>query len=395
MTRAVDVVVSRPDRWIRCTAGRRVSSASRRRCDGCAPTSVGPVGADQHDRPVEQVPGEELEEVPGDGVGPVEVLDPDRDGPVGAEVADNVEDRREQAAGATVVVPRGSCPGSSQRASGREALGLGEQVGAGAADLAEQVSERRQRDDVTADGHATPDVEAHPRPLGGLCDQRRLPDPSVPSDEQDRRDTGLGVREGALEQGELVGSSDEVGVLGRSGTAISSCAPPQPVTGCRPAAHLRGPARCGRGALTETVDPEATHASRRHEGAVMHGRPVHQALGESSAEPSATGGGSSASSSSPCSSPRSTTRSSTSPCRSSSATSTPAPPSSSGSSPPTPSSSPACCSPPGASATGSAAATRWPPAWLTFLAGSIAAALATSTTHAHRRPRASWASAAR
>ena len=40
VTRAVTSSGSRPDRWIRCTVGRRVSSASRRRCDGCAPTSV-------------------------------------------------------------------------------------------------------------------------------------------------------------------------------------------------------------------------------------------------------------------------------------------------------------------------------------------------------------------
>ena len=95
-----------------------------------------PVRTDEHDRPVEQVPREELEEVPGVGVGPVEVLDPYRDGPVGAEVADNVEDRREQAAGATVVVSPGIVPGVEPAGERGEALGLGEQVGAGAVDLA-------------------------------------------------------------------------------------------------------------------------------------------------------------------------------------------------------------------------------------------------------------------
>ena len=173
-----------------------------------------PVGPDQHDGGVEEVPGEELEEVPGVGVGPVEVLDPDGDDPVGAEVADHVEDRREQAAGATVVVGPGVVAGVDPAGQRGETLGLGEQVRAGAADLAEQVRERRQRDDVAADGDATPDVQAHPGPLGGLGDQRRLPDPGIAADQQDRRDTGPGVREGALEERQLIGSSDEVGVLG-------------------------------------------------------------------------------------------------------------------------------------------------------------------------------------
>ena len=57
-----------------------------------------PVGADQHDALVEEVPRQELEEVPGDGVGPVEVLDPDRHDAIGGEVADQLEDGDEQAA---------------------------------------------------------------------------------------------------------------------------------------------------------------------------------------------------------------------------------------------------------------------------------------------------------
>ena len=71
----------------------------------------GPVGADEHDGGVEEVPGEELEEVPGVGVGPVEVLDPDRDDPVGAEVADEVEDRGEEAARAELVAGSGGMAG--------------------------------------------------------------------------------------------------------------------------------------------------------------------------------------------------------------------------------------------------------------------------------------------
>ena len=144
----------------------------------------------------------------------MKVLDPDGDDAVGAEVADHVEDRREQAARAVVGAAPWVVAGLEPAGEGGETFGLGEQVRAGAADLAEQVSERRQGDHVTADGDATPDVEAHPGPLGRLADQRRLPDPGIPADQQDRRDTGPGVRKGALEERQLIGSSDEVGVLG-------------------------------------------------------------------------------------------------------------------------------------------------------------------------------------
>ena len=83
----------------------------------------GPVGADEHDGDVEEVAGEVLEEVPGVGVGPVEVLDPDRDDPVGAEVADELEDRCEEAAGAALVAgwPLAGVEPAGERRRGRSA----------------------------------------------------------------------------------------------------------------------------------------------------------------------------------------------------------------------------------------------------------------------------------
>ena len=175
-----------------------MSSARRRRCAGCAPTSRGAVGADEHDGGVEEVPGEELEEVPGDGVGPVQVLDAHRDDSIGAEVADHLEDRDEQAAWPAIAggrVRRGVEPPGERG----EVLRFCEQVWAGASDLAEQVGERGERDDVAADGHAPPDVEVDAGSVGGFADQGRLADPGVAADEEDRGDTGLGVGEGAPE----------------------------------------------------------------------------------------------------------------------------------------------------------------------------------------------------
>jgi hypothetical protein len=76
-------------------AGELGQPTPRRRA---RPDLGGPIGGDEHDRRGDQVPGEELEQVPGDRVGPVEVLDADRDHPVGGEVADDLENGDEQAA---------------------------------------------------------------------------------------------------------------------------------------------------------------------------------------------------------------------------------------------------------------------------------------------------------
>ena len=173
----------------------------------------GPVCADEDDRGVEEVAGEVLEEVPGVGVGPVEVLDPDRDGPVVAEVADEVEDGGEEAARAELVAGSGRIAAVEPAGQRGEVLRLGEQRRVGAPDLAKEVRQRRQRDDVAADGDATADVEVHTGTFGSFGDERRLADSGISADEQGRRDPRPGVREGAFEQGQLVDSSDEVGVL--------------------------------------------------------------------------------------------------------------------------------------------------------------------------------------
>ena len=68
---------SRPARWSRCAPGSRVSSASRRSMRGVGGGLVRSVGADQDDPFIDEVPGQELEQVPRRVVGPVEVLDAD------------------------------------------------------------------------------------------------------------------------------------------------------------------------------------------------------------------------------------------------------------------------------------------------------------------------------
>ena len=60
---------------------------------------VGAVGADQHDVFVDEVAGEEVEQVPRQRVGPVQILERDDDRSVSAEAGDELEQRREQRAG--------------------------------------------------------------------------------------------------------------------------------------------------------------------------------------------------------------------------------------------------------------------------------------------------------
>ena len=130
-----------------------------------------PVGADEHHRDVQEVAGEELEQVPAGPIGPVEILDTHRHDPIGGQPADHVEDRDEQSPGPSV--DRRGVRGWVEPPSERgEVFRLVQQGRGGSANLAEQVGEGRQRDDVAADGHAPPEVESDPGPGGGLADER-------------------------------------------------------------------------------------------------------------------------------------------------------------------------------------------------------------------------------
>ena len=84
---------------MRCTAGRRASSPSRRRCCALALTSSAPIGADQHDPFVDEVAGQEVEQVPRQRVGPVQILERDDGHPATRQRTHQFEDRAEQPAG--------------------------------------------------------------------------------------------------------------------------------------------------------------------------------------------------------------------------------------------------------------------------------------------------------
>ena len=143
---------------------------------------------------------------------------------------------------------------ASGRAAARPSVPV-QEVRAGAADLAEQVRERRQRDDVAADGDATPDIEVHTGPFGSLGDQGRLADAGVATDQEVDGTPTRGVCEGAFEQGELVGSSDEVGVVGavRHGALIMT-----------PRSRPRRGAGCCRGPVAQLAPCRRRPMGRAH-----------------------------------------------------------------------------------------------------------------------------------
>ena len=82
---------------------------------------VGAVGADQHDVFVDEIAGEKVEQVPGQRVGPVQILERDDDGAVIAEAGHELEQRREQRAGRRPSDRRAAARSSRAAARGRAA----------------------------------------------------------------------------------------------------------------------------------------------------------------------------------------------------------------------------------------------------------------------------------
>ena len=167
---------------------------------------VGPVGADQHDALVDEVPGQELEQVQRDGIGPVEVLEAD-DHDVGpGEVGDEVEDGGEEAGAAVAPTARVRSHPAGQRCqlvpSGQDALGA-------PVDLPEEIGQRGERDRATPHLDAAADVQRHLAAGRALAQDRGLADARIAGDEQHHRSAGPGARHGALERRQLPAAPDE------------------------------------------------------------------------------------------------------------------------------------------------------------------------------------------
>ena len=83
-------------------------------------------------------------------------------------------------------------------------------VGCVRRNVAEQVGQRRQRDQLAAHRNAPADDQLGAGAPGPFRDERRLADAGFTADEQHRGRALAGGRDGALEGSEFVVASDEV-----------------------------------------------------------------------------------------------------------------------------------------------------------------------------------------
>ena len=107
---------------------------------------VGAVGANHHDVFVHEIAGEKIEQVPRQGVGPVQILEPDHDGPVRTDVGDELEQRREQRASRRPLGRRAAPDPVAQRRQG----GLRKRSRMCSPNVAEQFGQWCQRDQLAA-----------------------------------------------------------------------------------------------------------------------------------------------------------------------------------------------------------------------------------------------------
>jgi hypothetical protein len=139
----------------------------------------------------------------------VEVLEADDDGVIGAERTEQFQHRREQDAGADLSEGGVRCLRRQPPLERCETTRSSEQARSCAPDLAKQVGERCEWDDITAHGNAPTEKDVDVDLRSGLDEQRRLPDPSVTANEQDRSDPVASRADSVSDAVELRASTHE------------------------------------------------------------------------------------------------------------------------------------------------------------------------------------------
>jgi hypothetical protein len=246
---------------------------------------VGAVGDDEAQRLGVGAADQEGEEVARRGVGPVGVLEHERDGGALPQAVDERQQRLEQArlvAALALADDRGRAVAQLRQQLGQcgarlRAQAVGEvdpALGEVARDRAQRVDERRVRELGAAQLEAMADehvglgpvlVRACARARLELGDQAALADAGLAGDEHERRSAARGALERRLERGELIGAADEDGAGdaawhprhdGRWGRRREEGAGPPALEGvAAPGEGERG--ACGR------AGGEGTHAARR------------------------------------------------------------------------------------------------------------------------------------
>ncbi len=174
---------------------------------------VGPVAADQGDPLPVQHPGQERDQVPGGGVGPVQVLQHEQDRRRGRQLGEQAEHAAEHLLpGQARAVRVGDRPLAALRQQPAQGRARAERVAdpGGLGGAAERVGQRQV-------GHAVAQLGALPgqhgkAPAGGqpgdLADQAGLAHPGIAADQRDHRPARLGVVEEVEQAAELAVAPD-------------------------------------------------------------------------------------------------------------------------------------------------------------------------------------------
>ena len=174
---------------------------------------VGPVAADQRDPLPVQHPGQERDQVPGGGVGPVQVLQHEQDGRRGRQLGEQAEHAAEHLLpGQARAVRVGDGPLAALRQQPAQGRARAERVAdpGGLGGAAQRVGQRQV-------GHAVAQLGALPgqhgeAPAGGqpgdLADQAGLAHPGIAADQRDHRPARLGVVEQVEQAAELAVAPD-------------------------------------------------------------------------------------------------------------------------------------------------------------------------------------------
>ena len=170
---------------------------------------AGAVRADEYHAFVDEVAGQELEQVPGHGVGPVQVLEPHEHRVINREMGDQFEYGDEQPSVRRVGLVGDNRAGCEPVAERRQIRRVGQQIRSRPADLAEEIGERDQGNGVAADVGGPPQVEGDIGSQRALAHDRRLADARVTAHQHDGRQPFACVDDHLLEDRQLRVSSNE------------------------------------------------------------------------------------------------------------------------------------------------------------------------------------------
>jgi hypothetical protein len=149
---------------------------------------------------IEQVADQELKDIPGSPVRPMKIFEAGYDGSVCPQRPDQAQHSIEDPTSRFAVQLRGgSC---EPRQAGKRGL-IKQPPRLTAANLADQIDKRRERERLAADLHATPEKRRNARPCRSLADKAGLADTGLTAHQQHGGRSVARALDGPRELGEL------------------------------------------------------------------------------------------------------------------------------------------------------------------------------------------------